>query len=563
MPLSTPLLPVIILLLAAAALGVMTRVAGVKASNMLALVLAACCFLCCVLLYRSQPAVWASDFWRPALLFGVELGYRADSLSWGLALVMVSVALIAVACGNPFVGPDGERSHPYSALFLVLAGALSVILSGDLVTLCLSWGLLDLGMLSLTVLAHDGQEASRTGLRLLVVNFLAGVALLAGLLVLQRQGETFSLQATPLPARVVSMMVIAGLLRLGLYPAFVALPTRVAMRLPSLILWHTVPVVVGGYVVARALGLSAVATLPGRELALVLGSLSIILSPFPLWFETNLRSMAAFIVVSQVGHIALAAAIAVPYSSAIIASTTVGLVLALALLFLSQAAAPDALTRTHGIWRRCCMLVAIASLAGAPLTITFVSRQLLYRSLLESHLAPLVLLSLVANCFLVAPLLKMGLGQPPQEASTRQKYPVLLGSMTVLALFLIIFGLHPPLLGFLTGAQSALAAWPNLGDLVYAPGVPLATVSLVATLVSLAMGYLMYSRGELIVVRAGVSLETVQVIARMDWFYRALDWMGQRTRSMLELSGRFFEGARSPGWILVFATLVAVLLLST
>jgi formate hydrogenlyase subunit 3/multisubunit Na+/H+ antiporter MnhD subunit len=563
MPLITPVFPVIILLLGAAVLGVMTRVASVKASNVLALVVAACCFVSCVLLYRNQPAVWASDFWSPALLFGVELGYRADSLSLGLVLVTASVALIAVACCNPFVGQDEEHSHPYGALFLVLAGALSVVLSADLVTLCLSWGLLDLGMLSLTALAHGGQEASRTGLRLLVVNLLAGAALLAALLVVQRQGETFSLQATPLPTRVVSLMVIAGLLRLGLYPAFVALPSSVAMRLPSLILWHTIPVVVGGYVVARALSLTAVASLPVRELTLILGSLSIFLSPFPLWFERRLRSMATFIILNQVGHVALAAAIAAPYSAAIIATMTVGLVLALTLLFLSQATAHDALVRTHDVWRRGYVLVAFASLAGAPLTIGFVSRQLLYRSLLESNLAPLVLLSLLANCFLVAPLLKMGLRQGAEEASQGQIHPVLLGSMTVLAILLVIFGLYPPLLGLLMGAESALAAWPNLPDLIYAPGVPLSAVPLVATLLSLAIGYVMYSKGELIVARAGVSLETVQIVARMDWLFRALYWAGHWAASMLELSGRFFEGARSPGWMLVFATLVALLLLSS
>lgn len=84
-----------------------------------------------------------------------------------------------------------------------------------------------------------------------------------------------------------------------------------------------------------------------------------------------------------------------------------------------------------------------------------------------------------------------------------------------------------------------------------------------ATLLSLAMGYVLYSRGELIVARAGVSLETVQIVARMDWLFRALEWTEHRTASVLELSGRFFEGARSPGWILVFATLVALLLLSS
>jgi len=458
---------------------------------------------------------------------------------------------------------NGGRSHHLGAVFLVMAGAFSTILSANLVTLCLSWALLDLGMLVLIAQASDGQTVSRTGFRLLGINYLAGVALLAALLLLQAQGEAFTIQATPLPTRVVSLLVLAALLRLGVYPAFVALPSSVRMRLPSLMLWHLVPVIVGGYLLARALSLTAVTSLPVRELTLVLGSVSVFLSPFPLWFEKRLRSMIAFVVLNQVGHMALAAALTAPYSAAIIASQTVALALALALLFLSEAASDGPMPRTYELWKRCCVLVSFAALAGTPLTIGFLGRQLLYQSLVESNLAPLVLLSLLANSFLVAPLLKMGLEQPAQDGDQGVMNPVVVASMTILAIPLVVFGLHPPLLGLVVGAQSALAACPDLLGLVYSPTTPLPSVQFAATLLSLAGGYLLYRRGKVIVERAGISLETVQSVARMDWLFSALDWSGQRASSILELVGSFFEGTHSPGWILVFATLVALLLLTS
>jgi formate hydrogenlyase subunit 3/multisubunit Na+/H+ antiporter MnhD subunit len=322
-------------------------------------------------------------------------------------------------------------------------------------------------------------------------------------------------------------------------------------------------VLVGGYLLARALTLTAVTSLPIRELTLVLGSVSVFLSPFPLWFEKRLQSMVAFVVLNQVGYVALAAALAAPYSAAIITSQTVALTLALTLLLLSEAAADSPLARTHGLWKRCCVLVSVAALAGTPLTIGFVARQLLYQLLVESHLAPLVLLSLLANGFLVAPLLKMGLEQPKQDADRGLMRPVVLGSMTVLAIALVVFGLHPPLLDLVVGAQSTLAAWPDLPSLVYSPTTALLSAQLVATLLSLAAGYLMYRRGKVIVERAGISLETVQSVARMDWLFSALDWSGQRAASILELVASFFEETHSTGWILVFATLVALLLLTS
>jgi hypothetical protein len=81
-------------------------------------------------------------------------------------------------------------------------------------------------------------------------------------------------------------------------------------------------------------------------------------------------------------------------------------------------------------------------------------------------------------------------------------------------------------------------------------------------LLSLAAGYLLYRNGETIVARAGISLETLQTVAQMEWLFRAVDWTGQRAAAVLEQVAGFFEDTRSPGWILVFATLVTLLLLT-
>ena len=62
--------------------------------------------------------------------------------------------------------------------------------------------------------------------------------------------------------------------------------------------------------------------------------------------------------------------------------------------------------------------------------------------------------------------------------------------------------------------------------------------------------------------RAGIALETLQAVAQMEWLYRALRWTGERVALIVEQVARFFEDTRSPGWILVFVTLVALLLLT-
>jgi len=563
MPPMILLCPVILLVLGPVVLASLTRIASAKTTKVLALVVAVNCLVSCMLLYWHQPTAWSVELWRPDPLFGVELGYRSDSLSLGFLSLTAFIAVMAVLSEGRFLSPEEDRTSAYPALFLVVAGACSILLSADLVTLCLSWGFLELCWLTLTALTREGRAATRTGLRLLLINYLSGVALLAALLVLQRQAHSFALDATPFPSGVVSLMVLAALLRLGLYPAFVALPSSVKMRAPEAILWHVVPVSVGGYVLARALSLTGVAALPGREIALVLGSLALFLSPFALWFERGIRSLAAFVVLNQAGHMALAAAVATPYSVPVIASQTVGLTLAVTLLCIAQATAWGAMPPRFQVWKRCCVLVALATLVATPLTVGFVGRQLLYQSLVESHLGPLILLSLVANSFLVAPFLKMGLEDLSQDDDQREVPSVLLGSITALAGLLVLFGLHPPLLRLLMGAQSSLAAWPSLPSLVNSAPVPSSLVLSAATLLSLAAGYLLYLKGETIVGRAGITLETLQVVARMEWLFRALCWAGQKAASSLEQVSSFLEGTRSPGWILLFATLAAILLLGS
>jgi multicomponent Na+:H+ antiporter subunit A len=563
MSLSTPLLPVVILLLGAILLPLMKRTARAQIRAGLAFFLTGSFLLLSLFLYRDQPTTVTISVWRPAPHFGVELGYYVDSLSLLFASLIGFIMLAAILSQSVFLTSDGENTHPYGGIFLVAAAGTSLIFAADLVTLYISWGFLDLGLLFLTGFLHRGKAASRTGLRILTVNYLAGLALLASLLLLERQGISFSLQSTLLPSMVISLTLFAALVRLGLYPALVALPADVEMSLPTVIAWYVIPLSAGGYLLARVLTLASVTSLLGKEVVLFLGSLALVLSPFPLWFETNLRRTASYIVLNQVGYLALASAVAAPHSVVIASLQVISLTLALSLLFLSQVASRDPMPHPYQLWAQGCTFAAVVTLVGTPLTAGFVSRWFLYQSLWETGLGPLILLGLLANSFLLAPLLKMFLERTPQASEQGKASPLLLAGMSGLAIPLVILGLHPPLIGRLFRLQSTLPSLPSLPDLIYSTEPSLSLVMMAGTLLSLSLGYLMYLRGKIIVVRAGISLQTLQMVAEMEWLYRAVGWTVQRVILILEQLGGFFEERRSLSWILLFALLVSLLLLSS
>jgi len=563
MPLATPLLPVIILLLGVPLLAVTKRMGGGHVRYGLALLVAGSFFAVTLSLYWSQPTAITLPLWRPAPLLGTELGYQADSLSLFFASLIGFITLVVIASQGVFPSSGEQYDHPYGAIFLVAAGAVSLIFAGDLITLYFSWSFLDLGLVFLMAFVHRGKAASRTGLRLLAVNYLAGLALLASLLLVEGVGGALTLQTTLLPSRVISLVLLATLMRLGLYPALVALPADVDMSLPTVISWYILPFSAGAYLLTRITTLAPVASVPGREIALFLGSLALVLSPFPLWFETRLKRAASFLILNQVGFLALAGAIAAPYAAAIVYWQAINLTLALSLLFLGQLAAREPMRHPYHLWTRICSLVAVASLVGTPLTVGFVSRWLLYRSLIEAALAPLILVSLVANALVLAPLLKMFLEPAPQSAGRGETRPLLLAGMSALAIPLLALGLHPPLIGTLVRPPSGLSAIPALPGLVSSLEPPLSLALMGGVLLSLGLGYLMYYKGEIIVARAGISLETLHRAAEWEWLYMAVGWTVQGAASILEQLGSLFEERRAVGWTLLFATLVTLLLLSS
>lgn len=561
MPLATPFFPVLILLLGAVVLLAAGRWVDARIARVAGLGVSAGFLLTCLLLRWFRPAGSTVSLWRPVSLFGVELGYRADALSQLFLVLMATVVLIAVLLSTDSWEEEGEHPASYGVMFLMLAAASSAILSSDLLTLCLSWGFLDLALLFFCGLKRGGEATSRSAFRMLLINYLGGAALLGALLVLQ--GESVSLQAAPLPTVVVSLVVLATLMRLGLYPAFLPPSPWVKRGLRDMIIWYAVPLSVGGYLLVRVLGFTAVSSLPGRELALIMGSLAVVLSPFPLWFETDVRKAGSYIILHHVGHMAMAAAIAVPLSPTIIAVQAVSLVLALALLTVGEAGSRAAMGRSGAMWTRCSTLIAVAALVGTPLTLGFVGRQLLYTALWEADLGPLILLSLLGNSFLAAPLLKKGLSGELRGESEDRGATIFLACVSSLAIPLVVFGVHPPLLRMMFGLQSAAGQWPGLVDLIYSPDTQVSLALFACTLFSLAAGYLMYRKGQVLVTRAGVSLETLRMIAEMEWFFAAVSWTAERAALILEATGSFFEERRSPGWIMVFATVAALLLLSS
>jgi len=439
----------------------------------------------------------------------------------------------------------------------LLAAGLSFVFSANLVTLCLSWVVFDLAFLWALTASDHGGSGTKIVPRVLNLSCLACLSLLAAALLLG--DSSLSLRSSSISTPVFGLVLLAALVRVGLYPLHLWMPIGVEAGLAARSLLHLVPASAGLYLLAR---LSAWANggllwrLPlqgwgglrggdGQALAIA-GSLAFFIGALLAWAETDLSKILSFMMISQVGYVITSLAVAKPPTMVILPS--LNLVFCLGLLFLS-------LDRYElgSLWPRAATGLAMASLAGVPLTLGFAGRWHLYHFLLTGgHLAFLAL-SLLAETFLFAALLRLWAVVsirvfPPEFAYQRSS---VVGA-ALLAAPVLILGLHPPVLRPLMEA----VPFPTLVGLLRSTAI----VQWAAFILPLLGGYLLHRHRQRVFDPMEPLWLKLTMILRLEWLYSLLGQIVDGAASVLRMVGRVSEGRGYLGWIAVVGLLAFLLL---
>jgi formate hydrogenlyase subunit 3/multisubunit Na+/H+ antiporter MnhD subunit len=529
--------PMVVLLAGALALLLLNRVAGSRNRNPLALLITGIAFLALLFLARDLPANSIISRWRP--FFGSDLTYYVDGLAFLFAVLLVLVGLATIA---PGLGrsEDWEGSS-YPALLTLLAAGLSLVFSANLITLSLSWVVFDLAFLWTLI----GLRIAPKVPRVLNLSCLACLSLLAAALLLGRGDESLSPRSSSVSPPVFGLILLAALMRVGLYPLHLWVPTGVEARLPARSLLHLVPTSAGLYLLAR-LSVWANSGLPYGQVLIIAGSLAFAIGALLAWAEADLGTTLSFVMISQAGYIVASLAAVKPPTMVVLPS--LNLVLCLGLLFLSQDR-----SEVESIWSKAATGLAMASLAGVPLTLGFAGRWHLYHSLLTgSHLA-LLALTLLAETLLFATLLRMwsAVSRPVFPSEFTCKRASVVGA-ALLAVPILILGLHPPALAPLMEGVPFLTVADLLRSTTMAQWA--------ALLLSPLGGYLFQRRRQ----RTFDPMETfwlkLTTALRLEWLYRLLGEVVDGAAGALQIAGRMSEGNGYLGWIVVLGLLAFLFL---
>ena len=346
---------------------------------------------------RGEPLTQVVT-WMPTL--DVHLAWRLDGLSLVFALLVLGVGAVVLVYSAGYLG-KGPQGGFYGWMTVFAAAMLGLVLADDVVVLFVTWEITTL--CSFFLIARSGPHAREPAIRTLLVTVGGGLCLLAAVVVMVVATGTSRLSAiladeiwsqqTPVTTAVVVLIALAAFTKSAQFPFQAWLPDAMVAITPVSAYLHAAAMVKAGiYLLLRFS--AAFAQVPTWSVLLIAaGLLTALLGALTALRQHDLKELAAYSTVSQLGL--LVAVIGVGTPGAILAGVlhTVAHALFKGSLFMligvvdHQAGSRD-LRQIRGVGRSMpltstAMVITVASMAGVPPLLGFISKEGLYEGYLS------------------------------------------------------------------------------------------------------------------------------------------------------------------------------------
>lgn len=362
-------------------------------------------------------AVVSHHAWVSA--YHLDLSFRLSALSLTMVYVIAGIgALVLVYCASYFRAGEPGLGSFAGVLTAFVGTMLGLVLADDLIELYVFWELTT--VFSYLLVGHKTQQASarRAALRALLVTTLGGLAMLAGILMLDHAAGTSRIApilADPPSGTMVAvalvLMLLGAVTKSALVPFHFWLPGAMAAPTPVSAYLHAAAMVKAGVFLVALLAPTFAGVAPWRGLVVALGLGTMLLGAWRALRQHDLKLLLAFGTVSQLGF--LTVLLGVGTRAAALAGLTMLIAHALfkAALFLTVGiidvcAGTRDVRELSGFGRAApvvsgAALLACASMAALPPLIGFVGKETAYTAFLTgTPLDTLVLVVLVAGSVL-------------------------------------------------------------------------------------------------------------------------------------------------------------------
>ncbi len=427
-------------------------------------------------------ATETSYTWIPSL--GLDIGFRLDSLSWFMVLIVGGVgALVLLYCSRYFA-PRSSGLGRFAAVLTAFAGAmLGLVTSSNMIQMYVFWELTT--VFSYLLIGHysDRGSSRRAAMKAILVTTLGGLAMLLGILLLGSSagsydiGEVVAAPPTGTLASVAVVLLLVGAVtKSALIPFHFWLPAAMTAPTPVSAYLHAAAMVKAGiYLVARFAPAYALEPV-WQAMVLVLACGTFVFGGYQALKQHDLKLILAYGTVSQLGLIVLL--VGSPYKSIALAGLALLGAHALfkASLFLTVGVV-DAITgtrdirRLNGLGRKLPVTAMVAALAVASMIglmpfAGYVAKEAALESLFDSALsvspfhAAVVISFVIGSMLTTAYGLRFLWGAFGTKREAAGPYPIVVSRPRLLLI-------GPPAVLAVTGLLVALL--PSLGETLISP----------------------------------------------------------------------------------------------
>ena len=407
---------------------------------------------------------------------GLPLVLRVDMLSWFFAVAISALGTLCVIFSLSYIRGRENTDFYYSMMLIANAAMLGIVFSGDLISFFIFWEIMSWS--TFLLISYNPAPALAAGMKYIIMSIIGSAAMLVGISSLYAKcgtlniSEVSALIASASPGYILFILIVFSIafgIKNAVMPLHTWLPdsyaeapspftavlsgmlTRMGIYGFLLILY----VIVGG-VVTLNLGSGK---FKFNYILAWLGAITIVIPTFIAMLQNDAKRLLAWHGIGQGGYMILGIAFGTSLGLAGGIFHTLNHAIYIVLLFMSVGAVQYRtggerdLNSLGGLIKKMPIafiggLLGIAGLMGIPLTNGFVSKWLIYKTLILQGSPFLAFAALIGTWGTILSVYKflhnMFLGQLPEKYKEVQKAPVSMQlPIIVLSLAILLFGILP------------------------------------------------------------------------------------------------------------------------
>jgi len=290
---------------------ILFKVLGKKASYLLSLIPV---ILFAILIQQigevsSSEGVTSIYEWIPSM--GISLSFYLDGLSLLFALIITGIGSVVFFYAAAYLKKDIFVTRFYVYILIFMASMLGVVLSDNIFSLFVFWELTSISSYLLIGYYFDKEESRFSALQALLVTGMGGLALLAGLVLLniitgtseisQMTSLTEIIKSSPLYTGAVILILLGAFTKSAQFPFHFWLPNAMAAPSPVSAYLHSATMVKAGIFLMARMN----PVLGGTDLwqysLLIFGGVTMVFAGFLALKQTDLKKLLAYSTVSVLG----------------------------------------------------------------------------------------------------------------------------------------------------------------------------------------------------------------------------------------------------------------------